>query len=1030
MEKLIPFIFLPCLLFCQAPLSLQHLGVSDGLSQGQVNFTLKDSRGFLWLATQDGLNRFDGYNFKHFYHLDGDSTSLSNNYIWCLLEDSKEDIWVGTFGGELCRFDRETETFQSIKLKPFIQPNIAGNSVRTLCEYPEGTLWIGADKGLWSLNTSTLQMEKKDFYSPENSQEVAYDEELVNVVAICSMAVDRLLVGAAQGLFEVDMISGGMRLVKFGGENFPTATSIIPGAVEGSFWVGTQRGLYRVQHFPIEDSIAVEREVAFEKNAPSKFVHSLFWDAQNNLWIGTNEGLGRLYMGSYSHFPKTENGFNSLSEGLIYSILEVEPGLMIAGTREGVNFFSNKKPPFQNLTAATTGGLLCSDAIIGMVQDGEDNLWVGTRQGLTRIGHFSEGKNAWEMECITPDNTPSMPFDYVINIRQDGSGGLWACFRRNGFAKLKKSTSGKWFFEKTTDFDEVLNGAGMNEILFDNEGVTWLGTPGLGLIKWQMKTGRYEIFTSDSTARSLKHPYIFDLFEDSQERLWVATANGGLCQMDKRSGRFDCHVHDDLDARSISNNMVLSVFEDSQHRLWACTANGLDLWEGEGRFRRFYQKDGLPNDVVYGLLEDASGNLWASTNRGISKITFDGKTFKTQNFTSADGLPYDEFNQHSFLKTKAGQFIFGTTGGLTIFSPEDIQPYPYPPRVALTDFQLFNRSVPIGGKEDFVLEKAINETTEITLRHDQNFIAFEFAALGYTQPENNLYAYQLVGLDGDWVQSEGRRFASYPNLAPGDYTFRIKAANHDGIWNENLKSLKIKILQPWWATWWAYLFYALTAICAVFGIIRFRENSIRQLEQAKADERERFRKRTARDFHDEAGNRITKLALLTEVAKRRPDADKGLMAQMEENVQALRSGMRDFIWVLDPENDNLHDTLLRLKDFGNGLFEHSPIRFHAEGLDAGLRQIPLSGNERRHLLLIFKEAMNNAVKYSEATEAVLSINRQKGKTTLVFQDNGKGFDPASVSGNGLRNMRERAGKIGAGILIEAGDGVRVELKLG
>ncbi len=1024
--SIVVFLLAASFLSGQNQIAFRHLSTDHGLSQGQANFILKDSKGFVWIGTQDGLNRYDGYSFKHFYHQDGDSTSLSNNYIWCLLEDSQHHIWVGTFGGELCRFDRETETFQSFPLKPFSQPTIAGNSVRSLCEHPEGTLWIGADKGLWSLDISTLNLEKKDFYTPENSAAAPQTEELLNIVAVHPLADSQLLIGAGQGLFKINAANGQISPVPYFGRDMPATTSIVNAVEENKFWTGTENGLFQLEYFPAKDSISVEKGSAFS----GRSINTLFLDAQQTLWAGTNEGLSSYSEQGVAHFFHLENDAATLSNDMVFSILEIGPGLMWAGTRGGISIFSNKKPPFQNLRPTTTFGNLCSDAILGMLEDGADNLWIGTRDGLTRIGHFSKGKEGWETECLTPANTPSMPFDYVINVKQDRQGGLWCCFRRNGFAKLKQGPADDWYFEKTNTFDDELGTIGMNDLLFDREGFTWLATPGEGLVKWRQETGKYEIFESDSTAGSLKHAYVFCLFEDSYGRFWVGTANGGLCEMDKKTGSFDCHVLDNLDGNSISSNMVLSIMEDSRQRLWVCTANGLNLMEGEGRFRKFFQKDGLPNNVVYSLLEDADHYLWASTNRGLSKISFKNGVFKTQNFTTADGLPGNEFNQHSFLKTKGGLLVFGGTDGLTIFNPNDIRPYPYVPEVALTDFQLFNQSVPITDKG--ILRKAINETAVIRLKHNQNFIAFEFAALGFMQPENNQYAYMLEGLDEAWVHSGNRHFTSYPNLPPGGYIFKIKAANHDGIWNEIPKTITIKVLPPWWQTWWAYFAYTGLAALLIYGTIRFREKSVRQIERAKTAERERFRKRTARDFHDEAGNKITKMSLLTEVAKRQSVGNKTLpplLGQMEETIQELRSGMRDFIWVLDPENDNLYDTLLRLKGFANSIFEHTPIRFRTEGITGSLRQFPLNGNERRHLLLILKEAMNNCVKYSEAEEAVLSVEAWAGRLTIDFYDDGKGFDPSAATGNGLRNMRERGAKIGGQVTVESDGGTRVRLVL-
>lgn len=587
----------------------------------------------------------------------------------------------------------------------------------------------------------------------------------------------------------------------------------------------------------------------------------------------------------------------------------------------------------------------------------------------------------------------------------------------------------------------------MNNILKDSKGMTWLASPGMGLIKWDVRNDEMRTFaTSETDPKALKHDYVFCLLEDAQKQLWAGTANGGLCKMNRAEGNFDCFVNDPEDSTSLSSNMVLSIFEDSRQRLWICTAHGLNLSLGNGRFRRFLKKDGLPNDVAYGMLEDENGSLWLSTNQGIAKITFTDSLFAAQNFDVSDGLQGNEFNQHAFFKTRNGLFLFGGTNGLTFFDPKDIKPYPHAPPVVFTGFQLFNQPVVVrGGTDgfaqsepignDFFLKKAINETEEIVLRHDQNFISFEFAALGYTQPENNLYAYKMEGLDPEWVQSDTRRFASYPNLAPGDYIFQVKAANHDGVWSETPKSIRVRVLPPWWRTWWAYLCYAAAIALAAMGFVRQREDSVRRIEQAKADERERFRKRTARDFHDEAGNKITKIALITEVARQQAGNDTALpplLSQIEENIQELRSGMRDFIWVLDPANDNLHDTILRLNDFSNSLFEHSNIRFSSIGLDESFRQIPLNANQRRHLLLIFKEAMNNCVKYSGATESKLVLKLNGDSLQVVFCDNGKGFNKKpTVPGNGLRNMQVRAEKMGGEleILSVIDEGTEIRLRM-
>lgn len=1018
-------------------ISFGHISVNEGLSQGHISYMLKDSDGFLWIGTQDGLNRYDGYRFRQWYHETGNSNSLSNNYIWCMLEDSRRQLWIGTFGGALCRYNRQTERFESVPLAPFAQATGAGNSVRTLLEYPRGTLWIGADKGLWKIALDDLEHNNTRSLLSGKPR-----EELLNVLALQPLDSGTLLAGTGQGLFRVSTADGTLQRIMVAGAQIDNATSMVLSG-ENDFWVGSLDGLFHLKYNKTADSFYLHHHFRYKhkenSGLPAKNINTLYLDRNRVLWAGTANGLARLDTRhpnkGFTNFFHTDTDPGSLSNNMIYSILEVEPGLIWVGTREGINYFSNLPPPFQHIRFTEPGKALCSDAVLGMAEDDAGNCWVGTRDGLTRIGHFASGPEFWEFECLTPANTPSMPYHYVVDVIGGKNGSLSVAFRQNGAARLKKDRLGKWIFEKIPLPDNAPATVGINTVLQDRQGATWLASAGLGLIRQRPEAGHFDVFTSAGNVEGcLKHNYVFCLLEDTQNRFWVGTANGGLCLMDREKGRFQCFIFDENDPASISSNMILSMFEDSKRNLWVCTANGLNLMESPGRFRRFSKKDGLPNDVIYGMLEDKEGHFWVSTNRGLSRITYRDNLFRTQNFNSADGLQGEEFNQHAYFKTRDGKLCFGGTGGLTIFDPIDIKPYPHVLPVVFTDFQLFNRPVPLGRSAGFFLEKSINETREIVLPHHQNFIAFEFAALGFSQPENNLYAYKLEGLDADWVMSGSRRFANYPNLQPGNYTFLVKAANHDGVWNKLPRSIQIRVLPPWWRNGWAFLLYVAAVVLAVLGFIRFQVQTVRRIEQAKSEERERFRKRTARDFHDEAGNKITKIALLTEVAKRQANPDTNLprlLAQIEANLQELRNGMRDFIWVLDPENDNLRDTLMRLKDFANGLFEHIPLQFSFSGPDEDTAQVFLNANQRRHLLLIFKEAMNNCVKYAQATEVTFMAERMNDLIRLSLTDNGTGFDPGEIiSGNGLRNMRTRAEKIGGKMVIETrkGQGTRISLE--
>lgn len=388
--------------------------------------------------------------------------------------------------------------------------------------------------------------------------------------------------------------------------------------------------------------------------------------------------------------------------------------------------------------------------------------------------------------------------------------------------------------------------------------------------------------------------------------------------------------------------------------------------------------------------------------------------------------------------------LFGGVNGLNIFHPDSLRLNESLPKVQISRLKLFNAEVPIANElnksEAFRLANSISTTNEIHLNYDQNFLSFEFAALEYTQPEKNQFAYQLLGVDRDWVYSGNRRFADYPNLAPGDYTFRVKASNNDGLWNEQAKELHIYLSPPPWKSWWAYSLYALAVLGAIFLFISYRTQQVRQemktlarIERIKVEEREQLRARTSQDFHDEAGNNLTKLSLYTGLSKRsaqdNPDLQEYLQ-KMEENLQELGSGIRDFIWTLDPRQDSLHATLDRIRDFASSLFEHTDIEFHFENQLQGDEKENLSLTTKRHLLLICKEALNNVLKYADCGKVSIQVERKKKDLLLQIQDNGKGFEEEELKRiNGLNNMRNRAKEMDAQIEIESGESQGTSIRL-
>ncbi|RMG72892.1 MAG: hypothetical protein D6722_04550, partial [Bacteroidetes bacterium] len=574
---------------------------------------------------------------------------------------------------------------------------------------------------------------------------------------------------------------------------------------------------------------------------------------------------------------------------------------------------------------------------------------------------------------------------------------------------------------------------------------------------WTMR----RITTRDRTdAYGLASNQFSHLDRDPQGNIWLAS-QGYQRFFGDPEGQWGFR-HLLIDARDRQREFLptfLYMYREEGGRIWLGSKSGLwrvDLlpgaelapWEGdsippllEAEVRVFTTADGLPSQTVYAIIPDEQGRLWLSTQKGLSR--FDPTTGQFRNYDARDGLADDEFNGNAVAKDQRGFLYFGGINGLTYFHPDSLRENQHAPSVAITAIHLFNEPLRPWGtipQSEVRLTEAAPFVQELALSHRDYVISFEFAALDFTQPEKNQYAYQMEGLDDDWVAAGNRRYVTYTNLAPGTYTFRVRASNNDGIWNEAGTALRIVVAPPWWRRWWAYLLYAGLLAGAVALLIRTRTRKVRQemrlqarLEQAKVEERERVRAQSSRDFHDEAGNHITKISLYTGLVRRGLDQSSDLNAyltQVEGNLEALSRGMKDFIWVLDPQKDSLEEIVQRVVDFGHSLFQDSEIEFLPDIDLPGSGALPLDVTSKRNLLMICKEAMNNALKYAQAATVRLKVSVSAGVLQLDLMDDGLGFERDKlVRVNGLNNMRKRAEEMGATLQIDATPGVGTRLHL-
>ncbi|MCB0852733.1 MAG: hypothetical protein KDD63_10940, partial [Bacteroidetes bacterium] len=709
-----------------------------------------------------------------------------------------------------------------------------------------------------------------------------------------------------------------------------------------------------------------------------------------------------------------------------FDMLKDRQGNLWLATEYGVSFWGQATKKFFSM-ASDEG--LSSTGINGFYLENDSILWIASSQGLNRYNR----KNGRIRTYLTKrDNGVDGVNVFMTEIHPGPENKIWIVSR----------DSIRLFDTKTTKYTtyrpegEIYRKRGMVRkdfffSLMDKHGNIWL--TGMGNVYYfDTKTRTFKIYED-----LIKATNITSIFIDRNETFWLGTPKGLFVFDKKNEFAFPFAGFDDS-PKPFDGIQIKSIRESKDGKLWVGTVEGIYVIEmEEGVIRRYHEPEGLPNAYIRSFEEDKQGNFWIATNKGISK--FEPQTEEFTTYTKADGLVWDEMQSRGSWKSPAGEMFFGSMNGFSSFFPEEIKANSFPPNVYLTDFSILNEPVPIGAPDSFnrnhqfFLNQEINHTKEIHLTYQHRVFSFEFAALNYLQPQKNQYAYMLEGFDDEWIYTNIRK-ATYTNIDPGEYTFKVKGSNNDGIWSEENAELKIIIHPPWWKTWWAYGIYVFLITVAVWWIFRMRMEALRRemktkarIEKAKMDEREKVRARSSRDFHDEAGNKLTKISLYTGLLRNKATSDHEMMDfvnGIETNLKELSSGMRDFIWVLDPKHDSLSDTLMRIKEFGDGLFEHSGTAFIYVNKIPESFQVNLDLNTRRNLLMIFKEGMNNALKYANAHEVKMIAELKEEKIAISLIDDGMGFDRTNLSRvNGLNNMKTRASESGGELIFDASPGI-------
>ncbi len=798
----------------------RRISVTEGLSHNIIHGIFQDQRGFLWISTDGGVNRYDGHGFTIFQHDPLNPHSVSSNNTSLIMEDAKGYLWIGTWGGGLNRFDPFKQSFRSYVNIPGDETSLADNRIQSLMIDRAGSLWVGTAEGGIHVFRPESDNFKRYSHDPDNPNSPPNNR----IWSIVETEPGTLCLGTDEGMsFFHTQSEEFTHLVH--NPNDPNSLSsnrikTILRARSGELWIGTALGLN------VMDSNGGQIRRFDEKAYPQlggNEVRTIFEDSGGMLWIGTRDG------GITRFDPKTQSktSFSSIyripeniSLKNVKTIYEDRSHVLWLGTFGGIYKTDLKPKKFEHyFHIPDMERSLSNDNVSSIYLDEEGILWVGTfGGGLNRVD-----RDRQTYDAFAPLNENGTESNVVRAILRDRAGHLWL---GNNDALHRFNPEKKAFtsFRYDPDNPDSLGDNRIRVLFEDPDGMLWVGTD-KGPNLYNPETRAFRNANNDAFFREhLLENRVHAITRTRDDWYWLGT-EAGLIRFDAAKTQ-SLHFRHRQDAPgSLTTDRVNCLVEDYRNRLWVGTQAGLNLYiPGRDSFEKYFVEDGLPSNVIISILEDEARYLWISTQNGLCK--FSPETFSFRNYDIYDGLQDNSFNMGASFKSAKGELFFGGPNGLNSFFPEHVRDNLMKPPILLTSFKILNQDVP--------LEDPIYATKGIVLAHSENVFSLEFAALDFTLPGKNRYRYKLENFRKDWIDSGTKNQVTYTNLDPGEYIFKVQGTNNDGIWNYEGRELKITIVPPFWRTWWAYSVYGLVLLCAVFGLPLIRIRNLKKREEVLA----------------------------------------------------------------------------------------------------------------------------------------------------------------------------------------------------
>lgn len=1017
----------------QANFQFRIFTQEDGLASGTLKGIGQDSTGFLWLMSENGLSRFDGYAFKVFRHDVHNKGSISSSNIYSISVDKNNRIIFNT-ENSISQYNPDSNTFKSLissqdksdMISYFMRP--AGcwiikqselvfiqfsNNNKTSYPFPlgfnlkkanalreiNGTLWLNNGSKILSFDTARkifkpVSIQYLKAGNVHSNSEVSYFFSTDNS-SICFFSNN--------GLFKLNKESNVFFQYAQCDFDLPTGEKIRKALLVNNKYLAIET-MHQVYSVDVRTGKTVSIPLKDIRSTLNKSTQTfeMIPSANSTVWVSTsNAGVFHVDLEKASvmeHLYNDANNINSLASDNIEFMMESQgvlwvtsPGIGLLKIERDIKLLKSYRPPGESISIQSS--LNTNVRAIGELD--KDNLLIGTLGGLYK---FNKTSHTFSSLLSPVDGKPVMSNTSVSAIITDSKKNIWiSAWGLQGvtivnFESKKLLTIIPDENALTPDYRTI------RSMYLDSHNYLWLGTDGNVIYRLNTNgvdldkktTFHFEKFSGKiTTADTLIFNLTFTFSENKNKQVLIGTQDG-FYTYDYPTARFKRYSNHTANNSSISEDDVRCFHTDSSGNLWIGTHGGGLNKSNQSltAFNYYNRENGLPDNCIYTILDDKNGNLWLATNRGIS--CFNPTTKYVRNYSLKDGLQNYEFNTNAAFKTSSDELVFGGVNGFNIFHPDSVKMISGSPKVVISEFKINDVDYPVSGN--------------ISLNYDQNSVSFQFAALSYVRSRENLYAYKLDGVNKNWVYCERRRFSNYAGLAPGNYTFHVKACNYNGVWNEQGVSLHFSIAEPFWKTWWFKMVIILSFLSIAYLFFRYRLKQQLKMEL--------LRNKIARDLHDEIGSNLSSISLFSAAAKERYSKESSrispLLQKISEYAQSSQESINDIVWVINARNDAFENIIIRMRKRAAEIFEATNINLHIN-LDEALNKVKVKMESRQNFYLIYKEALNNVVKYSNCKNVWISLKLKNSIVTLTIKDDGTGFDLDKIAHkNGIVNMQKRA----------------------